>query len=95
MSAGLIAYFGSLRGLQCAGTPTLAAALLLITSSAAGIKQSPPDRPNVVLIMTDDAGYADIGSYGAPDIRTPNIDSVGRDGVNADANAFAASSAFR
>jgi hypothetical protein len=31
---------------------TLAAALLLITSSATGIQQSSPDRPNVVLIMT-------------------------------------------
>jgi len=60
---------------------TLAAALLLITSSATGIQQSPPGRPNVVLIMTDDAGYADLGSYGAPDIRTPNIDSLARDGV--------------
>ena len=37
--------------------------------------------PNVVLIMTDDMGYADIGSYGASDIRTPNIDSLARDGV--------------
>jgi arylsulfatase A-like enzyme len=34
-----------------------------------------------VLIMTDDMGYADIGSYGASDIRTPNIDSLARDGV--------------
>ena len=56
------------------------AALLLITSSATGTQQ-PQDRPNVVLIMTDDAGYADVGSYGAPDIRTPNIDSLARDGV--------------
>lgn len=60
---------------------TLAAALLLITFSTTGTQQSPPDRPNVVLIMTDDAGYADTGSYGAPDIRTPNIDSLARDGV--------------
>ena len=60
---------------------TFAAALLLITSSATGIQQSVPHRPNVVLIMTDDAGYADTGSYGAPDIRTPNIDSLARDGV--------------
>src|SRR5687767_12566604 len=60
---------------------TLAAAVLLITSSASAIQQSPPDRPNVVLIMTDDAGYADTGSYGAPDIRTPNVDSLARDGV--------------
>jgi arylsulfatase A-like enzyme len=40
-----------------------------------------PTRPNVVLIITDDVGYGDIGSYGAPDIRTPNIDSLARDGV--------------
>jgi arylsulfatase A len=59
---------------------TLTAAWLLIASSAAG-QQSSPDRPNVVLIMTDDAGYADTGSYGAPDIRTPHIDSLARDGV--------------
>ncbi|MBC7926715.1 MAG: sulfatase-like hydrolase/transferase [Bryobacteraceae bacterium] len=58
-----------------------AAALILITSPATGSQQSSPDRPNVVLIMTDDAGYADTGSYGAPDIRTPNIDSLARDGV--------------
>jgi arylsulfatase A len=60
---------------------TLAPAALLIASSATGIEQRPPDRPNVVLIMTDDAGYADTGSYGAPDIRTPNIDSLACDGV--------------
>ena len=40
-----------------------------------------PDRPNVVLIMTDDAGYGDFGVYGAPDIKTPHIDSLARDGV--------------
>jgi arylsulfatase A-like enzyme len=60
---------------------TLAAALLLTTSSATSLQQSLPETPNVVLIMTDDAGYADTGSYGAPDIRTPNIDSLARDGV--------------
>src|SRR5688500_11737987 len=45
--------------------------------------QSPPQpsKPNVVLIILDDVGYGDIGSYGAPDIRTPNIDSLARDGV--------------
>ena len=38
-------------------------------------------RPNVVLIMTDDAGYGDFGSYGATDIRTPNLDRLAREGV--------------
>ena len=56
-------------------------AFLLIAPSTAGRQPLPPGRPNVVLIMTDDAGYADTGSYGAPDIRTPNIDSLSRDGV--------------
>ena len=41
----------------------------------------PQTRPNVVLIITDDVGYGDIGSYGAPDIKTPNIDSLARDGT--------------
>jgi arylsulfatase A-like enzyme len=38
-------------------------------------------KPNIVLIMTDDMGYADLGAYGGRDIKTPNIDSLARDGV--------------
>ena len=38
-------------------------------------------KPNIVLIMTDDVGYGDIGSYGAPDIKTPNIDSLAKNGT--------------
>lgn len=38
-------------------------------------------RPNVVLIITDDVGYGDLGSYGAPDVKTPNIDRLAREGV--------------
>jgi arylsulfatase A-like enzyme len=37
--------------------------------------------PNVVLIITDDVGYGDLGSYGATDIRTPNIDRLAKEGV--------------
>jgi arylsulfatase A-like enzyme len=42
---------------------------------------SQAERPNIVLIMTDDAGYADLGVYGATDLKTPNIDRLARDGV--------------
>ena len=31
-------------------------------------------RPNILLIVSDDVGYADIGIYGSRDIPTPNID---------------------
>ncbi len=43
--------------------------------------QPVPARPNIVLIITDDVGYGDIGSYGAPDIKTPHIDSLGKTGT--------------
>jgi N-acetylgalactosamine-6-sulfatase len=38
-------------------------------------------QPNVVLFLADDLGFSDVSSYGAPDIRTPRIDSIGRQGV--------------
>ena len=45
------------------------------------VAQAQAPRPNVVFIMTDDVGYGDIGSYGSPDIRTPNLDRLARDGT--------------
>ena len=35
----------------------------------------------MVLIITDDLGWADLGSYGATDIRTPNLDRLAREGL--------------
>jgi arylsulfatase A-like enzyme len=60
----------------CAVFALLAAEILSQQSPAAT-----PPRPNVILIMTDDMGYADLGSYGGKDIKTPNIDRLARDGV--------------
>jgi arylsulfatase A-like enzyme len=53
------------------------AAVPLSAQAQAGNAQ----RPNVVLIITDDVGYGDFGTYGAPDIKTPHIDGLARDGV--------------
>ncbi len=37
--------------------------------------------PNIIVILTDDQGYADVGFHGSPDIRTPNIDRIAKNGV--------------
>ena len=38
-------------------------------------------QPNIIVIISDDMGYADIGCHGCKDIATPNIDSVARKGI--------------
>jgi arylsulfatase A-like enzyme len=58
---------------------TFLAAIVCAAPVAAQSAQT--SRPNIVLIITDDVGYGDIGSYGAPDIKTPNIDSLAKNGT--------------
>src|SRR3954467_15797347 len=48
---------------------------------AGAISLPAADRPNILLILADDMGYGDLGCYGCPDIRTPNIDLLARGGV--------------
>ncbi len=38
-------------------------------------------RPNILLILADDQGYADLGVEGCNDIPTPHIDSIAKNGV--------------
>ncbi|NBC66652.1 MAG: sulfatase-like hydrolase/transferase [Bacteroidetes bacterium] len=37
-------------------------------------------KPNVIIIFTDDLGYGDLSSYGAPNIRTPHLDEMASEG---------------
>ncbi|MBN2279088.1 MAG: sulfatase-like hydrolase/transferase [Candidatus Marinimicrobia bacterium] len=37
--------------------------------------------PNIILILTDDQGYHDLGCFGAEDFKTPNIDRLAREGM--------------
>ncbi|BDD12491.1 hypothetical protein FUAX_49230 (plasmid) [Fulvitalea axinellae] len=39
------------------------------------------EKPNVIIIYTDDQGTLDLGCYGAKDLATPNIDRIARDGI--------------
>jgi len=52
----------------------------VIQRSPAGV--NPADRlPNIVVILADDLGYGDLGSYGTRAIRTPNLDQLAAEGV--------------
>lgn len=39
------------------------------------------NRPNIIIIFTDDMGYADISCFGATAVHTPNIDKIAKEGV--------------
>ena len=39
------------------------------------------ERPNIIIILTDDQGYGDVGFNGCTDIPTPNIDRIAKNGV--------------
>lgn len=58
---------------------------LVVASSSCKDKTSKPatesNPPNIVLIMADDQGYGDVGSYGATGFSTPNIDSLAMQGM--------------
>ncbi|WP_329126081.1 sulfatase family protein [Streptomyces sp. NBC_01465] len=41
----------------------------------------PSRRPNILFILGDDLGWADLSSYGSPHIKTPNLDRLARQGV--------------
>jgi uncharacterized sulfatase len=53
----------------------LLAALVVVPCVAAA------ERPNVVVILADDLGYGDLGCYGHPKFKTPNLDRLAREGA--------------
>ncbi|MBU2905320.1 sulfatase [Arenibacter algicola] len=55
---------------------------LVLFSCAEKKKDSKPEiPPNVILIFTDDQGYQDVGTFGSPNIETPHLDQMAKEGV--------------
>ena len=70
MSSDILSRRGFLKGL-CVGPLALAGCSSYLAGASGARK-----RTNVILVMTDDQGYGDLGSTGNCLIRTPNIDAM-------------------
>jgi arylsulfatase A-like enzyme len=60
---------------------TSASSLALASVGLGRASQAQPSRPNVIFIMADDLGYADVSCYGQRDFTTPNVDRLAIEGL--------------
>jgi hypothetical protein len=65
-------------GMAAGGVAAAALARYAVAGDAAG---AAPQRPNIVLILTDDQGYGDLSCHGNTKLRTPNIDRLAAESV--------------
>jgi len=53
---------------------------ILGLAACANVPDRHNDKPNIIILFADDLGYGDLGSYGHPYIRTPNLDDLASEG---------------
>lgn len=56
-------------------------AILALLGSCAEIREAPPEKPNILFAIADDASFPHMSAYGTEWVNTPNFDRVARDGV--------------
>lgn len=64
--------------------PMLAAAAETGKGAKAKGKAAPPRRPNILLVMSDDQGWGDVGYNGHPHLQTPHLDAAAASGLRLD-----------
>jgi arylsulfatase A-like enzyme len=57
-------------------------ACALLTLAAVRADAATPERPNVLIVITDDQGYGDLGCHGNPKIKTPHLDKFAAQSVH-------------
>jgi arylsulfatase A-like enzyme len=65
-------------------TVSIGAAALATPGRVLAGERTESGKPNIVMILVDDLGYGDLSSYGATDLKTPNIDALVAGGIRFD-----------
>lgn len=61
--------------------PKFLIGLVIICSAWTKPAEEVPKKPNIILMLTDDQGYGDIGAHGNPYLKTPHMEAIGEEGM--------------